>query len=109
MGAIDAFEEDCDKVVMIGADIPGITKEIIQEAFNHLDHYDTVLGPALDGGYYLVGIRKDACKDLYKLFSPNIAWGTESVLQEQSDVINKLGLSLQILSAKLSDVDLVQD
>ena len=47
----NGFNQGCDKVICIGADIPGIDQNIIHEMFDSLSHYDCVLGKALDGGY----------------------------------------------------------
>lgn len=71
-----AFADGCGKVVAVGADSPDLTVELIQEALRSLDQSDAVIGPAHDGGYYLIGMR---------VFMPAvfeaIPWGTERVLQ----------------------------
>lgn len=46
-----------ERVVLIGADSPQLTVGLVEEAFSRLDHEDLVLGPTLDGGYYLIGMR----------------------------------------------------
>lgn len=48
-----------DKVVLMGTDIPHIHTETIQNAFDNLDHKDIVIHPALDGGYYLIGMKRE--------------------------------------------------
>src|SRR5687768_12779189 len=53
-----AFASGYEKVVIVGSDCPDLTGELIDEAFDALDHHDVVLGPAEDGGYYLLGIKK---------------------------------------------------
>lgn len=72
-----AFGEGANKVIIIGIDCPGITQELLQTAFTALDNYPVVLGPALDGGYYLIGLTK---------FNPGyfeeIDWGTGVVYQQ---------------------------
>ena len=45
------------KVVLIGSDCPGITTDIINKAYEALDNHDLVIGPAHDGGYYLIGMK----------------------------------------------------
>jgi len=56
----DAFETDCPSCVLIGADRPGLSSDLLAEAFGRLAERDIVLGPAADGGYYLIGLRDSA-------------------------------------------------
>jgi rSAM/selenodomain-associated transferase 1 len=60
----DAFNEGASNVVIVGSDIPGISTDILSEAFELLSQpeYDVILGPATDGGYYAVGMSSGACK-----------------------------------------------
>jgi rSAM/selenodomain-associated transferase 1 len=53
------FSTDVEKALLIGSDIPELTPEVIEEAFAALEKNDAVIGPADDGGYYLVGFRKN--------------------------------------------------
>ncbi len=55
-----AFEDDAAAAVIVGSDIPGISDDILRQAFEALRKKDLVLGPAKDGGYYLIGRPKDA-------------------------------------------------
>jgi len=52
------FPETFEEALLIGSDIPGLTTEVIEEAFTSLLTKDAVIGPADDGGYYLIGFRK---------------------------------------------------
>ena len=52
-----AFEDDAAAVVIIGSDIPGMTGDILRQAFEALRQKDLVLGPAKDGGYYLIAVH----------------------------------------------------
>ena len=56
------FSEGSQSVVVIGSDIPDLPAWIIEEAFFSLDDHDAVIGPSSDGGYYLIGFRKEAFK-----------------------------------------------
>ena len=56
----DAFDEGMSRVVIIGTDIPGITPQIVNNAFEALGGNDLVLGPAADGGYYLIGLNRSS-------------------------------------------------
>jgi rSAM/selenodomain-associated transferase 1 len=60
----DSFENGYQKAVLIGSDIPDISKKVIMDAFDKLDDHDLVVGPAEDGGYYLLGM-KDAHRELF--------------------------------------------
>jgi rSAM/selenodomain-associated transferase 1 len=53
-----AFQCGFEAIVIVGTDVPSITTAILKEAFEHLRHNDLVLGPARDGGYYLIGLKK---------------------------------------------------
>ena len=99
----ESFEKGYQKVIIIGSDCPELSAEIIEQAYQLLDVYDVVLGPAEDGGYYLLGT---------KCFIPEIfnlsAWSTATVLEETLAIIQKHSLSHQLLPT-LSDVDYEED
>ncbi|GAB6184957.1 TIGR04283 family arsenosugar biosynthesis glycosyltransferase [Thermopirellula anaerolimosa] len=99
----DAFREGADRVVIIGTDCPELTPELIREAFDRLADYDLVLGPAVDGGYYLIGLRRH----LPQLFT-DIPWGTERVREQTLRRAEELSLRTVQL-ATLSDVDRPDD
>jgi uncharacterized protein len=101
----DSFQQGAReiKTIIIGSDCPGIDAQILATAFAHLDEVDLVLGPALDGGYYLIGL-KYLIPDLFK----NISWGTSEVLRQTIDVAQSLGVSFTYL-APLADVDRPED
>lgn len=98
-----AFAEGWGKIVVIGADCPYLTAEIMAEAFHQLQHADVVIGPALDGGYYLIGLRQQA-----NCLWENVSWGTETVLRETSAHAINSGLSLAYLTP-LADIDRPED
>lgn len=98
-----AFAAGHDRVVIIGSDCPGITTEYLEEAFAALDNNDVVIGPALDGGYTLLGMR-----NLHLSLLRDMAWSTDSVLPDTLDRASQAGLSVQQLTP-LSDVDYLED
>ncbi|WP_019504067.1 TIGR04282 family arsenosugar biosynthesis glycosyltransferase [Pleurocapsa sp. PCC 7319] len=98
-----SFKLGNQRVVTIGIDCPDINQEILENAFNSLQKQDLVLGPAKDGGYYLIGLNQT----LPQLFQ-NIDWGTEKVLNQTKYIAQQLNLSIHFLPT-LSDVDLPQD
>jgi uncharacterized protein len=87
----------------IGTDVPDITPAILAQAFEILRSHDVVLGPAGDGGYYLIGMKRYHPE----LFS-GIEWGTERVWNQTLQIISKLGLKVAKLPM-LSDVDRPED
>ena len=104
----EGFGDGCETVVIIGSDIPDITGDIIQKAFEGLKKHDLVLGPAGDGGYYLIGMHKTAFTQANPRLFNNIHWGTDEVLSQTLAVVKKLGLSYTLLDT-LDDVDRPED
>ncbi len=88
--------------IVIGSDSPQISRETIVQAQQALNWSDVVLGPAEDGGYYLIAMRKP-----YDVFS-GIPMSTDAVLQMTFDKARKLGLSVHLLEP-LFDVDEQQE
>jgi len=104
----EGFEDGCQALVIIGSDIPGITSDIMQRAFNGLTKDELVLGPASDGGYYLIGMHKTAFKrSIPRIFS-EIHWGSDRVLPQTLAVAKELGLGYTLLDT-LDDVDRPED
>lgn len=73
----NAFREGTQRVVVVGADCPELNREDLQNAFQSLLNCDVVLGPARDGGYYLIGLKTNRPQ----LFQ-GIEWGSEWVLNQ---------------------------
>lgn len=99
----DSFGEFSDKVVLIGSDCYEITSQIIENAFSALSTHDFVLGPANDGGYYLVGM-----KNLNKSIFVNMTWSTENVLLDTILQVKALKKTFHLLPT-LTDVDEEKD
>ena len=97
------FDRGCDRIVLVGSDCPELTADILKEAFQALDHHPVVLGPAIDGGYYLVGLKQR----LSNIFQ-GIPWGTGNVLEETRKALSSIGVSYALLE-RLSDVDTPED
>jgi rSAM/selenodomain-associated transferase 1 len=90
--------------VIIGTDCPGLNAELLAEAFDQLHWaYDLVLGPAVDGGYYLLGLRRF----IPELFI-GIEWGSSAVLSQTTAIARRLNLSVAYLP-QLPDVDRPED
>lgn len=99
----DVLNSVHQKVIVIGTDCPGISPEILQRAFNQLTNTDIVIGPASDGGYYLLGM-----KALHPQLFDNIEWSTSAVLQATIDRCIQTNLRYQLLE-ELSDIDEEKD
>ena len=99
------------RTLAIGADCPDISCQHIQQAFDALERQDVVLGPASDGGYYLIGLRQppNSIPDtpMESLFQ-GIDWSTPRVFQQTLQKIQQLGLSYAHLET-LSDIDRPED
>jgi uncharacterized protein len=95
----DAFQNSAESVIIIGTDCPGINSQLLATAFENLQVFDLVLGPALDGGYYLIGLRQ-ATPELFS----HIEWGTAQVFPQTVVIADKLNLSSVYLPV-LADVD----
>jgi rSAM/selenodomain-associated transferase 2/rSAM/selenodomain-associated transferase 1 len=104
----DAFAAGCRDVVIIGTDIPGITAAVVAGAFDRLREKDLVLGPATDGGYYLIGLRHSSLEQARLLLSDAIEWGTERVLQTTMAIAQQCSLSFSLLQ-RLQDIDRPED
>ena len=98
-----AFAAGHDRAVIIGSDCPGVTTAYLESAFAQLDDHDLVVGPALDGGYTLLGMRT-----LHPKLLRNVEWSTESVLPVTLERAAAANLSVHQLPP-LSDVDYLAD
>lgn len=98
-----AFEDGYKKVVIIGSDCWELTPSILTEAFDSLNLKQVVVGPARDGGYYLLGM-----KHYYPELFLNKSWSTSSVFSETVADLRKRNLSYHLLPV-LSDVDEEKD
>ena len=94
-----AFESGARRVLALVSDTLGFKGELITKAFEALDHYDVVIGPAEDGGYYLIGLS-----EAYDCLFQEIPWSTSEVLKTTLGWIHEEGLSYYLLP-QLDDLD----
>jgi uncharacterized protein len=99
----EALRSEGDRAVLIGSDSPTLPREYVDRAFDLLETNDGVLGPATDGGYYLVGLRRRA-PDLFA----GISWSSPTVLSETVDRLTAAEMSLALLPPWY-DVDTMDD
>lgn len=98
-----ALDEGAPAVVLIGTDCPGVTPVLLDAAFDALQNHDLVLGPAADGGYFLVGLTRQAPA----LFE-DMTWGHDRVLRKTMARADRLGLRKTLMDT-LVDVDRPED
>lgn len=103
----EGFQDNCERVVVIGSDCPAISTDHLDQAFHQLNSHDLVLGPAWDGGYYLVGLSRSSAQRCGELFQ-NIAWGTEQVFAQTVAIAHHLNLTWATLEP-LCDIDRPED
>lgn len=102
----NAFSEvlaDHSAAILIGSDVPGITPDLLGDALDALRNHDFVIGPAEDGGYYLIGMHTNEPS----LFT-DMTWSTASVYSETINRMEKLRKSIFHLPV-LSDIDREED
>ncbi len=97
------FQLGYRSIVIIGSDCPGLSSEIINESFERLTNNDIVIGPSIDGGYYLLGMKK-LIPELFK----NKKWSTDFVLADTIKDTVSLKLQCSFLP-ELTDIDTEED
>ena len=113
---LHAFSSGARSVVIVGTDIPDLEDRAVGRAFDMIapdsclsaGHHDIVLGPARDGGYYLIGFTNRVPQRQIDGLLTDIPWGTDGVLEKTRGKAEKAGLSVGLLDV-LDDVDLPQD
>ena len=97
----NGFKAGYEKVMIIGSDLYDLTAETIENAFTALEKNEVVIGPAEDGGYYLLGMNS-----LEEKIFKNKDWGTETV---RKDTLKDLKDKKVFLLGELNDVDVFED
>jgi rSAM/selenodomain-associated transferase 2/rSAM/selenodomain-associated transferase 1 len=98
-----AFGMGAQRVVVIGTDCPSLGAEQLAQAFQILATHDLVLGPAVDGGYYLIGLSR-----MIPTLFTNIAWSTSEVFQQTVTAAKQVNLSIGYLATR-ADIDRPED
>ena len=99
----EGFARGARRVALVGTDVPWLSQAIVAEGFAALDRDDVALGPARDGGYYLVALRQPR-PGLFE----DIAWSTALVLPATLARAERLGLRVRLLPL-LTDLDTIDD
>jgi rSAM/selenodomain-associated transferase 1 len=98
-----AFRRGARRVAIVGTDVPQVSAETVAAGFESLVTHDVALGPARDGGYYLLGLRAPQPE----LFT-GIGWSTPGVRAATLERATRLGLSVRCLET-MTDLDTLQD
>jgi len=99
----ELFDQGFNRIIIIGSDCLQLQTENLQEAVTLLESNTAVIGPASDGGYYLLGLTK-----LYPDLFVNKPWSTDQVFAKTIDDFNNQGISYALLE-ELSDIDDITD
>jgi rSAM/selenodomain-associated transferase 1 len=99
----ELFNQGFTRIIIIGSDCLQLKTETIEEAVAVLESNSAVIGPARDGGYYLLGLT-----ELYPDLFINKPWSTDQVFAKTIDDFNKQGISYAMLE-ELSDIDDITD
>jgi rSAM/selenodomain-associated transferase 1 len=98
---LDLFTAGYEKVIIIGSDMYDLNKADLENAYSCLENDDVVIGPAIDGGYYLLGMKK-----LYPLVFKNKTWGTNTVFEDtMADLFDTSICKLE----ERNDIDVYED
>ncbi len=101
----EAFARGFQQVLLLGTDFPDLPESVVAEAFEHLPQHDAVIGPAVDGGYYLIGFNSDTFSA--EIFD-DMPWGTADVYQRTLTIFSNNGCKIHVLP-KWRDIDTYQD
>lgn len=99
----ECFNLGYESVVLIGSDLPEISREIILEGFEALLHSETVFGPAQDGGYYLIGMNR-----MHASVFENKPWSEPQLLEVTLSELKQNNSSFSLLQT-LNDIDTYED
>ncbi|MFY0712601.1 TIGR04282 family arsenosugar biosynthesis glycosyltransferase [Seonamhaeicola sp. NFXS20] len=99
----DGFNNGYNRIVLIGSDLPDITAKHIESGLSLLNKYDTVFGPAIDGGYYLIGMR-----NMHKMAFKNKPWSQPNLLSKTLNQLTKNNITFSTLDT-LNDIDTFED
>jgi rSAM/selenodomain-associated transferase 1 len=102
---IRCFSEGFERAILIGSDLPDLAPAVLREAMASLAEHDVVIGPASDGGYYLIGFHKHT--PMPRMFH-GMPWSTGTLFQETMAILKNSALSIA-QAPKWNDVDTVED
>jgi rSAM/selenodomain-associated transferase 1 len=102
---IEAFSDNFQNVLIIGSDSPDLPAEFIDMSFSELRNHDAVIGPSSDGGYYLIGFKKETyCPEVFN----DILWSSSGVLQKSLRILEQQQRKVYLLP-QWHDIDTLAD
>ena len=101
----ETFQEGFRSAILIGSDTSDLLAAALKEGFDALSVHDAVLGPSMDGGYYLIGFRSETFRP--EVFE-GVSWSTAAVFQQTLDTFMTLGDMVHLLPVR-RDVDTIED
>lgn len=97
------FARGASRVVLVGSDLCDICSKDLRKAFDFLESHEAVIGPARDGGFYAIGLRR-SCPEIFAFST----WGSADVFQRTRETLSRLGLSVAVLALR-TDIDRPED
>jgi rSAM/selenodomain-associated transferase 1 len=107
MGAafLHAFAGGHRRVILMGSDFPDLPESFLEEALGALNNHGAVIGPAMDGGYYVIGFRKETfCHQVFEAMQ----WGTEGVFRQTLSILKAHRRRVYVLPV-WNDIDTIED
>ena len=99
------FKHGCRQALLLGTDFPDLPRNVIHQAFDGLDHYGAAIGPANDGGYYLIGFER---RNFQPTVFDKMPWGTDQVYAETVKRFSGLE-NLPLVLPRWRDIDEYED
>lgn len=103
-----SFAEGAQAAILFGTDIPDLGSTILRQALTALENVAVVIGPTLDGGYYLIGLTASSTAQALPLLFADIPWSTSRVLATTLDRLRHARLTFSLLP-ELRDIDTPED
>ena len=102
---LQVFEGGYRRVVLVGSDFPDLPQAFFEESLSALNTHDAVIGPAMDGGYYMIGFRKETF--FHQAFE-GMPWGTEGVFRQTLSILKAHRKRVYVLPV-WNDIDTLED
>jgi rSAM/selenodomain-associated transferase 1 len=106
--AIGGHQGRMQRLLLVGSDCPDLSAELLRDAFVALRTHDLVLGPAFDGGYYLIGVHNQSASLVCQTLFQGIPWSTDRVYAITQERAEQLRLRCHTLT-RLHDIDTPED
>ena len=102
---LDAFAGGYRRVILMGGDFPDLPRPFFEKALGALNTHDAVIGPAIDGGYYLIGFNQET---FFRQAFEGIHWSTEGVFRQTLSILKAYRRRVYVLPA-WNDIDTIED